>query len=76
MRTGATRSTPTRAYRRERDHGQRQDDDVGHAGLLLRVSSIGQEAGCSLPDQERDGRAHCERMGYALAPHHVWNDGA
>lgn len=44
--------------------------------MLLRVSSPGQEDGYSLSDQERDGKAHCQKMGYRLNPEHIWNDGA
>ena len=46
------------------------------AGILLRVSSLGQEDGYSLPDQDRDCREHCLKMRYQLKPEHVWNDGA
>jgi site-specific DNA recombinase len=46
------------------------------AGMLLRVSSQGQEDGYSLQDQDRDCRAHIAQQGYHLSDEHIWNDGA
>src|SRR5260221_12242661 len=46
------------------------------AGILLRVSTLGQEDGHSLPDQERDCQEYCQKMEYQLEPQHIWNDGA
>jgi site-specific DNA recombinase len=46
------------------------------AGMLLRVSSQGQEDGYSLQDQERDCQEHIAKQGYHLSNEHIWNDGA
>jgi DNA invertase Pin-like site-specific DNA recombinase len=47
-----------------------------YAGILMRVSSPGQEDGYSLAEQEKDCRAHAERVDFIIQPQHVWNDGA
>jgi site-specific DNA recombinase len=45
-------------------------------GMLLRVSSQGQEDGYSLQDQDRDYQTHIAKQGYHLNDEHIWNDGA
>lgn len=46
------------------------------AGMLFRVSSVGQEDGYSLQDQQHDCRTHAAKQGYDVDEKHVWNDGA
>ncbi|MBA2682559.1 MAG: recombinase family protein [Ktedonobacteraceae bacterium] len=46
------------------------------AGMLFRVSSVGQEDGYSLQDQEHDCQAYAAKQGYHIADEHIWNDGA
>jgi site-specific DNA recombinase len=46
------------------------------AGILMRVSSVGQEDNYSLDQQEIDSRDYCIKMGYSVSNNHVWNDGA
>jgi DNA invertase Pin-like site-specific DNA recombinase len=42
----------------------------------MRVSSLAQEEGYSLQDQEEHCRAHGDTRGYRIHDRHVWNDGA
>src|SRR5262245_37265678 len=46
------------------------------AGIVMRVSTLAQEENYSLPDQERHGRDHAQKMGYTVDERHIWNDGA